>query len=281
MSRKMITQVSVLALFVFALLLAPVPAQAGGACGGTYIVDSGDTLSSIASKCGTTVSAIAAANPGVADPLKAGQSLKLPSGASTGSVTSSIVSTDSSGSTTTYVDYTPTYYATPTYSNGTYIVQYGDTFSAIASRFGLNTYELWGANPQVWNINYLYAGQVLYIPTPGGQTYYTPSYPVMAPTAEPEPLSYGHVPEGTPYATVRLVNKSQTPDIYVSLQGETRDGIRVIYEYPVGGFLRVKVPTGDYTYVAWVNEQKFVGYFHLGQNTDRTVTFYNSESKAE
>jgi hypothetical protein len=78
-----------------------------------------------------------------------------------------------------------------------------------------------------------------------------------------------------------LVNKSRTPDIYVSLQGETRDGIRVIYEYPVGGFLKVKVPSGDYTYVAWVNEQQFVGYFHLGQNSDRTVTFYNNESKAE
>lgn len=281
MSRKTITQVSVLALFVFALFLAPVPAQAGGACGGTYIVDSGDTLSSIASKCGTTVSAITTANPGVADPLKAGQSLKLPSGTNTGSVTSSIVSTDSTGSTTTYVDYTPTYYTTPTYNNGTYVVRYGDTFSAIASRFGLSTYELWGANPQVWNINYLYAGQVLYIPAPGGQTSYTPTYPVMAPTAEPEPLSYGHVPEGTPYSSVRLVNKSSSPDIYVSLQGETRDGIRVIYEYPVGSFLRVKVPTGDYTYVAWVNEQKFVGYFHLGQGTDRTVTFFNQESKAE
>jgi hypothetical protein len=77
------------------------------------------------------------------------------------------------------------------------------------------------------------------------------------------------------------VNKSSSPDIYVSLQGETQDGIRVIYEYPIGSFLRVKVPTGDYTYVAWVNEQKFVGYFHLGQSSDRTVTFFNQESKAE
>jgi hypothetical protein len=80
---------------------------------------------------------------------------------------------------------------------------------------------------------------------------------------------------------VRLVNKSSSKEIYVSLQGSTVDGVRVIYEYPVEGSLRVKVPAGDYKYVAWANEQQFVGYFHLGGDSIRTLTFRNSGTEAE
>ena len=275
MSRKVFTQVSVLALLLFALLIVPTGVRAGGVCGGTYVVEVGDTLNSIASRCGTTVSAITAANPGVSDPLRAGQTLNLstanPGG---GAVTSTIVSSDGNYTpTTTITNVNYNYVAPVTYSNGTYIVQYGDTFSAIAYRYGLSINQLWAANPQVWNINYIYRGQVLYIPS-GGQSGYTS-------TTELKPLSYGNVPAGTPYATVRLVNKSASREIYVSLQGSTVDGVRVIYEYPVEGSLRAKIPAGDYTYVAWANEQQFVGYFHLGKGSNRTLTFRNSESTVE
>ena len=47
----------------FASLGSAGVARAGGVCGGTYIADSGDTVEKIASKCGTTASAIYAANP--------------------------------------------------------------------------------------------------------------------------------------------------------------------------------------------------------------------------
>jgi len=267
MSRKIFTQISVLALLMFALLAIPDSAQAGGVCGGTYVVDAGDTLASIASRCGTSVSVITTANPGVVDPLHSGQTLTLPGSGSSGSgVTVNIVSSD------TYTYNTNNYSPAPavTYSNGIYIVQYGDTFSAIASRYGLSISQLWAANSQIWNINYLYAGQVIYIPTVG-----------YIPVAELEPLSYGRVPLGTPYSTVKLVNKSSSTDIYVSLQGVTRDGVKVIYEYPVEDSLKVKVPTGEYTYVAWANAQEFVGYFHLGQGVDRTLTFSNNQAAAE
>lgn len=276
MSRKIFTQISVLALLALTLIAIPASVQAGGVCGGTYVVESGDTLNSIAARCGITASAVTAANPGVTDPLRAGQTLNLSSTGSSGAVTSTIVSSDAGyivTTTTTTTTVNPNYVAPVTYSNGTHIVQYGDTFSAIAYRYGLSVGQLWAANPQVWNINYIYAGQVLYIPS-GGQSSYTP-------VSELEPLTYGNVPAGTPYSTVKLINKSASRDIYVSLQGSTIDGVRVIYEYPVGSSLRVKIPAGDYTYVAWVNEQEFVGYFHLGKDATRTLTFRNSESTAE
>ncbi len=274
MSRKVFAQVSVLVLLLLALLAIPASVQAGGVCGGTYVVEAGDTLNSIATRCGTTASAITAANPGVGDPLRAGQTLNLSSTTSGGgAVTSTIVSSDASYTATTTTIVNTNYVAPVTYSNGTHIVQYGDTFSAIAYRYGLSVGQLWAANPQVWNINYIYGGQVLYIPS-GGQSVYTP-------VSELEPLTYGNVPAGTPYSTVKLVNKSASRDIYVSLQGSTIDGVRVIFEYPVQSSLKVKIPAGDYTYVAWVNEQEFVGYFHLGKDATRTLTFRNSESTAQ
>ena len=278
MSRKNFVQISVLALFLVALLAVPTSAQAGGVCGGTYVVEAGDTLSSIASRCGTTVSAITTANSGVADPLRAGQTLTLSSASSSGgAVTSTIVSTETNytpSTTTTTSTTNYNYYPPVTYSNGTYVVQYGDTFSAIAYRYGLTINQLWAANPQVWNINYLYAGQVLYIPTSGGQTGPTSS-------SSSEPLSYGHVPAGTPYGWVRLVNQSSSTEIYVSLQGTTRDGINVIYEYPVSGSLTVKIPSGSYKYVAWANERQFVGYFHLPNDGESKLVFRNNQASDE
>jgi LysM repeat protein len=282
MSRKVFAQISVLALLMLAFLAMPASAQAGGVCGGTYVVDSGDTLSSIAARCGTSVSAITTANPGVADPLRSGQTLTLPlSTAANGAVTSSIVSSDT---TSTYTapstnvninNYTYNYAPPVTYNNSMYVVQYGDTFSVIASRYGLSINQLWAANPQIWNINYLYAGQILYIPTSSG----SPSTPTT--TQVSEPLSYGRVPPGTPSGAVRLINRSSSNEIYVSLQGTTRDGINVIFEYPVTDSLKVKVPNGSYTYVAWANEQQFVGYFHLGQDATRTLIFTNKGTTSE
>jgi LysM repeat protein len=287
MSRKVFAQVSVLILLLLAFFATPAGAHAGGVCGGTYIVDAGDTLNTIAAMCGTSVSAITTANPGVADPLRSGQTLNLSgSSPSAGSVTSSIVTStivSSSSVTTTIVssdttntntnnNYTSTTPAV-TYRNGTYIVQYGDTFSAIASRYGLSINQLWAANPYIWNINLVYAGQAIYIPSSSGQTGYTS-------TAELPSLSYGTVPAGTNYGSVRLVNRSGG-DVYVSLQGTTRDGVSVIYEYPVSGTMRVKVPVGWYAYVAWVGGQEYVGQFNLSQDADHSIIFRNSGATVE
>ena len=270
MSVKGFAQISVVVLLLLAFFAIPAVVLAGGVCGGAYIVDAGDTLNSIAAKCGTSVSAITAANPGVADPLRSGQTLNLPGNSTSGSsVSSSIVS--SSSTTTTYT--TSNYSPPPTYNNGTHIVQYGDTFSAIASRYGLSVNQLWAANPQIWNINWIYVGQLIYLPShSASSTTYTDTS---------APLSYGTVPAGTAYGRVRLVNKS-SGDIYVSLQGTTRDDVHVINEYPVGsGSMTVKVPAGWYVYVAWVNGQKYVGEFQLGRDSDHTLTFSNSKTIVE
>jgi LysM repeat protein len=78
MSRKIFTAILVLVLFVLAFLGTPFIVQAGGVCGGTYIVEQGQTLESIATTCGTTVDIIRAANPGISGALSAGQALTVP-----------------------------------------------------------------------------------------------------------------------------------------------------------------------------------------------------------
>jgi nucleoid-associated protein YgaU len=59
---------------------SPSPAVAATPAAKTYTVQSGDTLSGIAAKYGTTVDALLSANPGLTEstPLQIGQVLKLP-----------------------------------------------------------------------------------------------------------------------------------------------------------------------------------------------------------
>jgi LysM repeat protein len=248
MSHKVFAQVSVLVLLLLAFFGTPVGAQAGGVCGGTYVVEWGDTLDTIAAMCGTTVSAIYAANPGISGYLYAGQVLTLPY--------------------SNYNNYGNYNYYAPVSYNGTYIVQVGDTFSRIASRYGVSIYALRTANPNIWDINLLYVGQVIYVPT-----YPTWITNVPTPTETPTSLSYGTVPLRAPYGYIKLSNKANA-DVYVSLQGTTRDGFDVINEYPVSAIMNVRVPAGWYVYVAWVGGQKFAGQFNLGGDSNHSITFY-------
>jgi LysM repeat protein len=262
-------------------------------CGGTYVAEAGETLDSIAATCGTTVAAITAANPGLSGVLSAGQTLIVPGIAPTTPVTPvaptpveviypSATVVNNYYNTYNYYDTAPMTYYNPApvnyntgYSggyNGTYIVQYGDTFSAIASRFGVSVYNLWAANPQVWDINLIYVGQAIRVPGSG----------VIAPTPKQElvPLSYGVVPPGSPTGKVKLSNQANG-DVYVSLQGTTRDGATVINEYPVSGNMSVKIPAGWYDYVAWVGGLKFTGGFNLPEGADHSVTFYSNRVEVD
>mgnify|MGYP002652424430 CR=1 FL=1 len=118
------------------------------AAGSNYVVQSGDTLSAIANRFGTTVSALDNANPVIADPNRifAGHVLAIPR-------------------------------AVPA-AGSRYVVQAGDTLSAIGSRFGVGVAALVGANPQLADPNRIFTGQVLAIagprPVPG------PEYVVQA-----------------------------------------------------------------------------------------------------
>ncbi|HFI0724832.1 TPA: LysM peptidoglycan-binding domain-containing protein [Streptococcus suis] len=109
----------------------------------TYVVKSGDTLSGIAARFGTTVSALQSLN-GISypDQIYVGQVLRLKS---TGG-------TPSTGGTTT---------------TSTYVVKSGDTLSGIAARFGTTVSALQSLNG-ISNPDQIYAGQVLRINGTGG-----------------------------------------------------------------------------------------------------------------
>ncbi|MCO4532330.1 LysM domain protein [Streptococcus infantarius subsp. infantarius] len=98
---------------------------------GTYTVQSGDTLSSIAAKFGTSYQTLASLN-GISNPnlIFAGQTLRVNGSASAGSVY--------------------------------YTVRAGDNLSAIASRYGTSYQSIVALNGLA-NPNLIYAGQTLKI----------------------------------------------------------------------------------------------------------------------
>ncbi|MCB0114078.1 MAG: LysM peptidoglycan-binding domain-containing protein [Caldilineaceae bacterium] len=162
-----------------------------------YIVQPGDTLSAIARRYGTTVTAIANAN-GISNPSKiyVGQRLYIPSG-SVGSpstpwpvdsiyyivkpgdtlsglarrynTTVQAIARANGISNTSYIWVgqrliMPTGYAYPPSVYGFYYtVKPGDTLSSIAKWYGINMYSLAAVNG-ISNISYIYVGQRLYIP---------------------------------------------------------------------------------------------------------------------
>lgn len=110
---------------------APNPVEhVGHPATGTYTVQSGDTLSSIADKFGTTYQVLAAIN-GIGDPnqIWPGQVLKVTGTAS---------------------------------QESTYYVQTGDTLSAIATKFGTTVSNLVSIN-HISNPNVIYVGQKIYV----------------------------------------------------------------------------------------------------------------------
>ncbi len=127
----------------------PAPAggeAAAGTSGVTYQVRWGDTLAQIARRFGTTVSAIMASNPRIADrdTIYAGQVLTIP-----------VSGTASSGVAA---------------ETGEYTVQRGDTLALIARRFGTSVWALQQANPAITNPNHIWPGQRLVIPLGGEGT---------------------------------------------------------------------------------------------------------------
>ena len=110
---------------------APNPVEhVGHPATGTYTVQSGDTLSSIADKFGMTYQVLAAIN-GIGDPnqIWPGQVLKVTGTAS---------------------------------QESTYYVQAGDTLSAIATKFGTTVSNLVSIN-HISNPNVIYVGQKIYV----------------------------------------------------------------------------------------------------------------------
>ncbi|MBI3169348.1 MAG: LysM peptidoglycan-binding domain-containing protein [Chloroflexi bacterium] len=282
MTHKSFARLTVLALLAMLAALIPLQVRAGGVCGGAYTIDQGDTVDKLAAMCGTTSAAIFSANPGLKEPLTVGQVITIP-GANYGvTTTADLTGTPAAGNATAipgavvnnyYYYYYNYYYANApvTYTN-TYIVQAGDTFANIAARYGVSVSQLWAANPQLTDINVLYIGQLIYIPN---STY----YPVGSPTATQEPQKFSdnsEIPKNAAYATVWLVNKSET-EVYISLHTSRADGTNGVNEYPVKNRVSAEIPTGWVDYVAYVGGRKFTGGFMLKEGEQHTITFNRSK----
>jgi LysM repeat protein len=168
MSLKKTVNLFVLLAMLLASFAVTGTALAWSGCGPSYVVQWGDTMASVAYKCGTTMDAIRQANPSIRYWLYAGQTIVIPG-------------YNANPGYPTYAGYPnhapqqqpqPQPQPQPRWSGGrTYIVQWGDTMRKIADRAGVNVNDLIAANPQIWNPNWIFYGQVINLPTPA--QYYT------------------------------------------------------------------------------------------------------------
>jgi N-acetylmuramoyl-L-alanine amidase len=167
---------------------------------GGYVVQPGDTLSAIAARAGLSVSELAAANG--LDPngvLVAGHTLSVSGGSSSSSGTAVPVSSSSSSASSS--------------SAGSYVVQPGDTLSAVAARAGVSVAGLAVANGLDPN-GILPAGTALQLS--GGSSSGTTG-PVSTSTASANGQPVGVAAQGTasapPYPTPETVTSSQVGQI--------------------------------------------------------------------
>lgn len=144
-----------------------------------YIVQPGDTMFAIAQRFGVGLAALLAANPEIANPdlIFPGQVVRIPL-------------------------LPPT---RPPVGRVLYVVQPGDTLSAIARRFQVDLTALIQANPQIPDPDLIFPGQVVFVPTRP----VAPSPPVLVQAAPVPPA------EGEPELLVEVA-----PEIEVKLPHE-------------------------------------------------------------
>ena len=172
-SKRIFQSIVIIAILAVALASAGAVSAWSG-CASYITVQLGDTLNSIAAACGTTAQAIQAANPGLGWWLYPGQVLYIPTGTSSPSA----------------------YYPGQT-TGATYVIQWGDTLGGIAIMYRVSISDILAVNPQIWNANLIYPGQVIYLPAsayyPSG--YYSPTpYPSTYYTPTPYPSTYYPTP---------------------------------------------------------------------------------------
>ncbi len=182
------------------LIINGVPTRAPQVSGSTYTVVSGDSLSAIADRLGTTVDALMSANGLTSNDLSVGQVLKIPTSSnSTSGATASPTASRTKTATPAPTAGTPTEapavtetpvaataIATTAAGQTTYTVQSGDNANDIALKYGITVDELAAANhTTVDALRSLQVGDVLNIPPPS-------TTPEPADTDTPTP------PEDTP-----------------------------------------------------------------------------------
>ena len=171
-----------------------------------HVVAPGETLTSIAAADGLSVAQLAAAN-GLSTTayLISGTEIAIPPQGE--SVTATPVSSPAPATTTTSEE-------TSAAPAGGYVVQAGDTLSAIAARAGTSVAELAvlnGLNPD----GILYAGITLRLPGGSGTTQYVSTTPGSQQTATGQPV--GAAAEGSsgapPYPTPEYASSSEIASI--------------------------------------------------------------------
>ena len=146
---KRVFQWMLVGALLFASFASTGSAAAGSGCASYAVVQWGDTLSGLASLCGTTVQAIQAANPGLGSWLFAGQVLYIPTGS------------------------TPATAYQGQVAGSTYTVQWGDSLGNIAVKTGFSYGAILSVNPQIWNADLIYPGQVINLPASASASGYS------------------------------------------------------------------------------------------------------------
>lgn len=155
--RTIFRVVAVLVVFVISFFIVPSFADAQlqpepvvlsahaqtGTCGTTYTIQSGDTLTQIALRCGVLYADLRAANPTITNPdlIFPGQVINMPGSSGPG---------------------------IPPTGGTTYTVVSGDRLFRIALRFNTTVAAIQAANPFITNPNLIYPGQILTIPAADG-----------------------------------------------------------------------------------------------------------------
>ena len=174
--------------------ISPTGATGADSAAGTtgYVVKSGDTLSSIAKRHGTTISAIRSANILRSVIVRVGQELKIPDGsvapALMTSITAAVSAPAASGATT-------------------HTVKMGDTLGAISRRYKVSVADIARAN-NITDPTRINIGQELVIPSAGSSSPAT----AAASTMQPAPAPVTTTPVQTVPATAGDLDKALPPD---------------------------------------------------------------------
>jgi LysM repeat protein len=174
---KRIFQWMLVAALLVATFASTGSAAAWSGCASYAVVQWGDTLSSLAALCGTSVAAIQAANPGLGSWLFAGQVLYIPTGS------------------------TPATAYQGQVAGNTYTVQWGDSLGNIAVKTGFSYGAILSVNPQIWNADLIYPGQVINLPASASASGYS-SY---GSAADAELAAARGIPPG--YSSLKVTNQ--------------------------------------------------------------------------
>jgi LysM repeat protein len=140
------------------------PAEAQSPCGSSVSVAPGDTLSRIAVRCGTSVSALLDANPQIGDPstIRVGQTIRMP-GAGFAEPRRPAGPPFAGPAEPPFAGPAEPPFFGPPAAEGTYVVRPGDTLAAIADRLGIPLAQIISANPDV-DPRFVRPGMVIRIP---------------------------------------------------------------------------------------------------------------------